>query len=234
VKKLSSNAWGAIAVVVVSLSILFTVTVANCRSVEHLCWTPHISTDPKGPNWAEILTALLTVVLAGAAIFALSAVSESRRARNAVQMTDLSRRWDDEINREVRRLVVEYATKGVDSLNPIMISEPERLKISVMKRREENHEDYRKLLTEPNFLEDIAIMVQRGGMDFDLVNLSLGFSVPYRWSLWKPTIDELRRVDREPLIYKEFEWLARRIAAKNPHSVELDEDGEVVWEGLRE
>ncbi|MGO9154885.1 DUF4760 domain-containing protein, partial [Mycobacterium sp.] len=90
------------------------------------------------------------------------------------------------------------------------------------------------LLIDPNSLEDLAILVERGGIDFGIVNLSLGYIVPYRWSLWKPTVDAFRAEAKEPLIYWEFEKLAKRIAEKNPHSVKLDAAGEIIWEGFRE
>ena len=71
-----------------------------------------IPTDPKGPNWAEILTAVLTALLALIAVFALGTINEAknarveaRRAQNALQMNELSRRWDEKTNLEVRRKV---------------------------------------------------------------------------------------------------------------------------------
>lgn len=202
----------------------------------------HVPTDPKGPNWAEIAVAFLTLVLVVAALLALGAVrwarraaNEARRARNAVQMAELSRRWDEETNLEVRRQVKCYATVGVDGFNHLAAEGPYRLRESVMQLREVNAPDYRRLRTDPNFLEDLAILVNSGGMDFDLVNRSLGFTVAYRWSLWKPTVDDIRKEEREARVYIEFEGLAKRIAKANPDTVkmEMDDAGEnqIVWEG---
>jgi hypothetical protein len=179
------------------------------------------------------VSALATVALAAAAFLALGSVREARDARNAVQMTELSRRWDDETNRSVRKKVMDYATKDLDGL-AYETPGPDRFKASVLKLRDDNADDYRLLLTEPNTLEDLAIMVEYRGIDFEIVNLSLGWTVPYRWSLWKPTVDAFRVEAREPLIYWEFEKLAKRIAKRNPHSVKLDDAGEIIWEGFRE
>jgi hypothetical protein len=238
VKKLSPDAWLFIAVVVVSLAILFTVTMANCRSMEHMCRTPHISTDPQGPNWAEILMVAFTIALAVAAFRALGAVNEARNARNAVQMAELSRRWNEETNQEARKLVYRYADEGLRKywgIRKYGHKEPPgpfRLKASVKKLRDDKDAEYWKLLTDPNFLENLAILVKGGGMDYQLVNMSLGYLVPYRWSLWQPTIVEWR--DFEGEIYVHFEELAKQIAAEDSNSMELNEEGEVVWDGFKD
>ncbi len=100
---------------------------------------------------------------------------------------------------------------------------------------QENGLEYRELLTEANFLEDLAIMVQRGGIDFDIVNKSLGASIPYRWSLWKPTAYWLRdEITKDRTTFKEFEGLAKKIARTNSDAVKVDLDGNIVWEGFRD
>jgi hypothetical protein len=178
--------------------------------------------------------------LAIAALLALAAIVESRRARNALQMTELSRRWDEESNRQVRRKVRDYAKNGLPRrlLRSSMRfgvggwtttpAGPDRLKECILRLREENDPEYRELLTEPNLLEDLAILVDRGGIDFRIVNLSLGYLVAERWAIWKPTIDAFRTHD--PLNYCEFEKLAYRIAKKNPHL--LNAAGEIIWRGF--
>jgi hypothetical protein len=77
-----------------------------------------IPTDNKGPNWAEIANLFLASTLAIVAILALGTIRQARHARieaqtaqNALQMNELSRRWDDEVNRQVRTKVREYAKK---------------------------------------------------------------------------------------------------------------------------
>jgi hypothetical protein len=226
------NGWKTIATVAVPLAIAFGV-VAAIQCVELQSHHLVIPTDPKGPSWADIVTAFSTGILAVAAILALGAIAEARRARNALQMTELSRRWDEEVNRTVRKKIKDYAANGPDGTT-YQTPGPDGLKASVLKLREENAEDYRLLLTDPNFLEDLAILVQRRGIDFGIVNLSLGYIVAYRWSLWKPTIDAFRTEANEPLIYREFEELAKRIAKANPDSVKVQPAGEIIWEDFRE
>lgn len=205
-------------------------------------WHCHMPTDPVGPNWAEILTAVFTFVLSVAAILALDAVKESRNARNAEHMADLSRRWDEAPFLEVRRKVKRYADIGLDSFDHVAPPGPYRFMESVLKLGEDNASDYWKLLTDPNFLENLAILVNRGGMDYELVNDSLGYTVPYRWSLWQPSVQYWRTRDHNKELYMNFETLALKIAAEESNSMEteevVEEDGKVVervkWVGFME
>lgn len=125
----------------------------------------------------------------------------------------------------------EYGLGAIGCIAP----GPERLKEVVINLRDGNAAEYRELMTDPSFLEDIAIMIDYGGIDFDIVDLSLGYQIAYRWSLWKPTVVALRNeYPKTPDRYINFERLAKRIAINNPQSVSLDEDGEVRWEGFRD
>ncbi|MEN3223384.1 hypothetical protein PUR22_21305 [Mycolicibacterium porcinum] len=198
------------------------------------------------PNWSEITMALATVVmalatvgLAVAAFFALGSIREARKAldeariaRNAVQMTEWSRRWDQKNLRQLRRKVREYATHDPDGV-PYPAAGPLGLRDSILRLQRDNNPEFYELLVDANFMEDLAILVQRGGLDFEVVNMSLGYNFPYRWCLWKPTADAFRAADGEEAIYKEFENLALRIAAVNPTSVKWDEEGNILWRGFR-
>jgi hypothetical protein len=73
-------------------------------------------------------------------------------------------------------------------------------------------------------------LIKHHGIDFDIVYDALGYNIAYFWRLWKPTVDELRR--DQPLIYKEWEQLAKRIAAIDPQ-IKLDAQGEIVWRDSR-
>ena len=46
---------------------------------------------------------------------------------------------------------------------------PDRLKECIKRLQEANYPEYRELKTDPNFLEDLAILIQRGGIDFGIV-----------------------------------------------------------------
>jgi hypothetical protein len=179
----------------------------------------------EGPNWAEITLALWTVVLAIAtcalavgAFLALGGLKESRRDRNVTAMTDMSRRWDDDHFRDVRRKIQDYAGQEVSSRKA--------LKDKVVQLRESNDPEYRELLTEPSFLEDLSILVKYEGIDFEIVKDSLGYIVWDRWCLWQPTIDELRGLRNEPSVFEYFQYLAERIKSDIPRLPDL-----ASWDG---
>lgn len=241
---------------VATLAVLVAIAFGISAGIESLELHSHhlvIPTDPKGPNWSEIVTAVLTALLVVAAFLALGSVNEARHARsqartaqNALQMTELSRRWDEETNLQVRMKVHEYANNGLPrrfvrrprrfGAGPWLTTPPgpHRLMECIVRLRLDNDPEYRELLTEPNFLEDLAILIDAGGIDFEIVNQSLGPTIPYRWSLWRPTADWLRELKKDQRTFREFELLAKKIAAINPDAVDLDPRGEVVWDGFRE
>jgi hypothetical protein len=215
----------AAATIVWAVAIVLAVLVGSAAVLE---------TDPALPNIAAALgawiSALATVGLAVAAFLALGSVREARAARNAVAAMDLSRQWDSDESLDLRRRVTQLARQGPDG-TAYAPPGPEAFKSSFEKLAANNDPEYGVLLRQPNFLEDIAILVKHHGIDFDIVNDSLGYNIAYWWSLWKPTVDQLRR--SQPLIYKEFEQLAKRIAAIDPQ-LTLDARGEVLWNGFKQ
>lgn len=122
------------------------------------------------PNWSEITLAISTAVLAlaVAAFFALGSITESRRASNAVQMTELSQRWDMEKNQQLRQMFRDYAEKGLPGVDPVAPAGPDRLKEVILKPEADKAPEYRQAITDPNFLEDIAILIKFSGLDFDM------------------------------------------------------------------
>jgi hypothetical protein len=149
-------------------------------------------------------------------------------------MTELSRRWDEPNNQEVRRSVKRYAETGLIEFDHVAPTGPGRLKEVILDLQARNDVEYRQLMTDPNFMEDVAIMIRFGGIDFEMVNESLGFHVPYRWSLWEPTVVALREKDGVDELYIQFENLAMEVAKENPNTVTLDANGHVVWDGFKE
>jgi hypothetical protein len=224
-----------VAVIIWGIAVLLSVMVGSAVVLAML------STEP---NWSEITLALATVVmalatagLALAAFLALGSLGEARAARNAVAAMELGRDWDSDESLDLRLRVTELAKKGLDGTKYTSPG-PEGLKSSFETLRNpdgppEYAKEYGRLLKQPNSFDSLAQLVKHRGIDFDVVYDSIGYNVSYWWSLWKPTVDELRRIANQPLIYKDFEELAKRIAAIDP-SVAVDADGEIVWGGFRE
>jgi hypothetical protein len=195
-------AW-SIGTMAVLLAITFGV-VAGFQSIE--LQDHHLHIDPTGPNWAEIATgigtvvlALATLVLAGAAIAALRQIGEARRVRNAQVAIDAFQRWNDEGFRRVRAEVDKAA------------NQPGGLKTVMLGHREAHSHDYRRLLMEPDYFEDLGILIKYQAIDFRIVRDSLGTTVVHRWSQWKPFIDRLREEPRNRIAFCRFQELAGRI-----------------------
>lgn len=175
-------------------------------------------------NWPEIVLAistvgltLATIALAVAALLALQSLGESRRDRHLTAMTDMSQRWDNEHFRSVRQIIHNVTGSQRDSRN--------KLRHAVIYYRATNHENYRKLLTEPSFLEDLAISINHGGIHFDIVKDSLGYIIWDRWCLWQPTVDELRDLRSERTVFVHFQELAEKMQAELGLSSLADWDG---------
>lgn len=157
---------------------------------------------------ATVGSTLANVVLTVAAVLALQSLGESRRDRHLTAMTDMSLRWDNEHFRSVRQIIHNDTGSQADSRN--------RLQDAIIYYRDTNHENYRKFLTEPSFLEDLAISIKHGGIHFGIVKDSLGYIIWDRWCLWSPTVAALRDLRREPTVFEHFEALAQRIKSELP------------------
>jgi len=163
-------------------------------------------------DWQSTLESLATAVAALGLIAAAwgvflarkqikqakEALAENERARNAQMTSELSRRWDEKQFRDVRRAVAGYEGR-------------EGLRDALKQLREQKSEDYWWLLTEPSYLEDIAVSVNHDILDFGIVKDSLGYIVCYRWHRWELAVLYLRDARGEPSCYEHFEALAARM-----------------------
>jgi hypothetical protein len=67
------------------------------------------------------------------------------------------------------------------------------------------------LLRRPNFLEELAVLVDDGAISFEIVRKSLGSGIEDEWNHWEPTIRWLRGDEKYDLIYEKWEALAKRM-----------------------
>jgi hypothetical protein len=63
-----------------------------------------------------------------------------------------------------------------------------------------------------NYWERVGYLVRQGHIDRLLVYAYLGSVVRFWWVLLGPNTQRLRELQRDPLIYEEFEWLAALMA----------------------
>lgn len=164
---------------------------------------------------ATVGSALANLALTVAAVLALQSLSESRRDRHLAAMTDMSQRWDNDHFRDVRSQIHADSGRGPESR---ML-----LQSKMIEYRNQNDQNYRKLLTEPSFLEDLAISINYGGIHFNIVKDSLGYIIWDRWCLWRPTVERLRELRREETVFEHFEGLALRIKKELPNLAEYEQ-----------
>jgi hypothetical protein len=204
------------AVVIWSIAILLTVVIGAAVVLE--LTSPESSLVDITVALAAVGSALANIALTVAALLALRSIGESRRDRNATAMTDLSQRWDNDHFRGVRDKIQEFSGLGPDA--------GIRLRDKMNELRREGNSDYRKLLTEPGFLEDLAISIKYGGIYFDIVRDSLGYIVWDRWCLWQQTVADLRTQKNERTVFEHFQQMAYQIKRELPNLPDLGK-----WDG---
>jgi hypothetical protein len=157
------------------------------------------------PNWAEVVTAIATVVLAigavaafGAAIFAGQQVREARIGRQAEVAAEFFRRWNEIGLVETRRLVASYGS-------------PESLRDALLRHVAANDVEAYVLFRELDYFEQLGAMEQHGGFDFGLIESLLGARLVDRWELWEPSIDALGG----RAVYPNFSRLVEKMRASS-------------------
>lgn len=184
--------------------------------------TPAPTPVPVPIQWTDVATAWASMVAAGVAVLGLiglaiaaieaartrraalaanqatlAATQEAVKTRSAGLMADFSRRWDEPLLAQSRRLAGSYA--------------PDRLQRRMEYLINQNHGDADILLRNPNFLEDVAILVEGDALPFEMVRKSLGAAVEDEWNHWEQTILWLRGDEKYDLMYENWEALAKRI-----------------------
>lgn len=155
------------------------------------------------PNWAEQLTAISTAVLAVgalgagvAAVFAGQQVREARRSRQAHTAADFFRRWNEEPLVEARRLVRSFES-------------PEDLATAFREYVATNAPEAYVLYRELDFFEQLAALELTGAVDAQMLELTVGRSLPDRWDFWEPALRAAHGADSYPLFRALAEKLRR-------------------------
>jgi hypothetical protein len=158
-----------------------------------------------GPNWAEWITAVATVFLAGGVIVAAAQLRDTRQTRAAQTAAEFTRRWESDELRASRRESDQYET-DIALRNGVAYAE----------------EDQRSLLLrELGFWEDMAIAEQQGGLSLRRIELAMKDLALDRWALWTPTIQYLREQSPTKPIYANFERLVDQLNGQRLNSSRL-------------
>ncbi|HXF71753.1 MAG TPA: DUF4760 domain-containing protein [Actinomycetota bacterium] len=74
-----------------------------------------------------------------------------------------------------------------------------------------NDDRYYVLMRVPNFLEDLAVLVDQGALPEEAARASWASVIERQWAHWAPAIRLLRDVRDRPTIYANFERLKARM-----------------------
>jgi hypothetical protein len=160
------------------------------------------------PNWAEVVTALATVIGAvgllgtvGLAVYTGRMVRESERSRHAATAVDFLRRWDEPDLVEARHFVGQFRT-------------PEELRTAFDGFVASNSVQAFVLYRELDYFEQLGALESLGAVDFELIKLLLGERLITRWEMWKPSLEAMGP-DSYPMFGALVERMRRAVATEN-------------------
>jgi hypothetical protein len=169
---------------------------------------PDVINKLTSPNWAEICTAVgtlllvLTAVLAG--IFTLLGIRQTRRIQHAQTFLEISRRWNEEKFRQGRVRIRGYydASKKPEGDKPQDVTtELDKLKVK-------NEEEYWESLMTPDFFEIMAMNIRHNSITFEMVYDLMGSIICLYWKMLSHHIHVRRTELNNTKIFVEFENLA--------------------------
>ena len=144
---------------------------------------------------AAIFTALILVV---AAICAGLEVRHIKSAREAQLLSDLSRRWSEELLQESREAAEKY-------------KDGNQLRQAVENLKEKADKESYILLRLPDFFEDLGLLVSRGCFSTKVAHDLFGTAIKYHYNRYEPVIRYLREKHKDKTIYQFFADLATNV-----------------------
>lgn len=156
--------------------------------------------DSSRSNVAEIWIAAATVVLAAAAIVAAflapSQIREARRSRRAQAIMTVYAEWASSHMQEARMRLRSFGDSN-----------------QLLKAMTPPTKDAYLLLRVPNFIETLAVLVDAGAVEYDLVRKIYGSDIRRYWDLWEPVISFAVEQEGQSSMYEAFGALASRLEA---------------------
>jgi hypothetical protein len=152
--------------------------------------------------WATIALAAVTFLLAIAAAVALRSIREARKARYGQVVADVAKRWDGDPLIKSRAAADACDTPG-SLANTVMAA----------RANTANKEPYYRLLAEPGFYEDMALLLDREAIEYETLRDWIGSSIVLRYDKWKEFVESLRKLPGYSQSYVAWQELADRIRA---------------------
>jgi hypothetical protein len=167
-------------------------------------------------DWATKTTAISSIVLAGAALFALESLSDAKKTRHGQIVADLSRRWDDRVVLESVELFRVWAAGGaiklIDTLWGKDFKEP-----TSEKEREKYTKDlatWYQLSIYPNLIETIGVFVERDVITDEVVYMMWGPPIDAAWKEWRQPVKHLRQVTDDDSVWQWFEDIGLKMSSR--------------------
>jgi hypothetical protein len=160
--------------------------------------TPSPSPMPFWPqtatDWAPVVTVAILLI---ALLIAARQLYQTVRTRHASMLEDLSRRWDEPLLVEARELAAKHGDQLREWIEYYWTPtvSPELF----------------VLLRIPNFLEDLAVLEDRGAISFRIVKESFGGAIVFTWNSLEPANPILSKEEGYDPVYSNFERLAKRM-----------------------
>ena len=161
-----------------------------------------------GSTWAEKLTAIGTVVIAGGVLIAAAGawlawnqLRETRRDRASELISNFGARWDEPRLFNARAKRRELGRDGVLEAVRAWLAD-----------RSDPESPVPEILQVPNYFEDLAIMAEFGSYDLRLVAKGFSGLAFWEWDYWAESIEEIRQ-NLDAQAYVEFERLVNDLKA---------------------
>jgi hypothetical protein len=181
-------------------------------------WPPihHLAIAPtaggSGPNWAEIITAIATAILAGGVIAAFFQLKETKTTRNTEMAARLSEKWESKEFADARAKVDSFKTE--DEFLAAML--PAIQKPDEKTDNDGADADRALLRRELTYFEEIAALELMGAISIQWIDKMMKQRVLDRWEVWWPIIERLRAgPPEEPAMFANFQKLVDRLNGKS-------------------
>lgn len=176
---------------------------------------------------ATVIAAVGSLVAAGGVVAAflsvrtgLDQIAEARRDRHVQVLGGLAERWAGPRLEESRNLMIEHGSEGIATLIKAYFEEPGK------------KPEVETLLRVPNFYEDVAILVDSGGLEFDLVWRAFAGPALGCWRYWEGGIRLIQSKDAGA--YAEYERLVNTLRTRptpTPEQLSSEEGDEALGAG---
>jgi hypothetical protein len=155
-----------------------------------------------GADWAEVVTAIATAIIAVGVFFAADGWLAEKRKRAGEAVSALGQQWDGDGLRDVR--------KGMRARNDPLSLANEAVD-AWTSDSEQWYDDFEPLL---NFFEDLGMLEKVRALRLLLIKEALGATVIRSWKQWGAAIVLLRQAADQPSLYENFELLADRLQGR--------------------